>query len=110
MTPVLNTEELFKVTYRNGDFECLMKQYYTDKPPFYFRTKGSYKGTNIETSSHDINDIIKYYGELSKQLKNAIKKEKKKKIKEIHRDVLASYKEFFDKSLKYMQNNNINQK
>ena len=62
---VLNTEEVFRVTYEiadgfDGEVHRLMKQTYNDKPPFYFRVKGR-NLTNVETSSSDLQEIIKYY-------------------------------------------------
>lgn len=56
-TSVLSTEELVRVTFKDGYSEVLMKQYYSDSEPFYYITKGGCL-TRIETSSNDINNII----------------------------------------------------
>ena len=62
---VKETKELFRVVYSDGEIvDKLMVQTYTDKQPFYYRAKDDnhVKGfTNVETSSNDIEDIIKYY-------------------------------------------------
>lgn len=55
---VLNTEEICRITYDDGDFERLMKQTYTNDAPFYTIQKGACNLTPVETSSHNINEII----------------------------------------------------
>lgn len=60
-TRILNTKELFRVIYDDGDFEAFIKQTYTDgTPPFYTLEKGVSKLTPVETSSENLKEIARH--------------------------------------------------
>ena len=99
---VLNTEEIFRVTYKvkdgfDGEVHRLMKQTYNDKPPFYFRVKGR-NFTNVETSSSDLQEIIKYYERSYKiDTQNVRRWQERAITKQIAEYCANKTKEFLDK-------------
>ena len=99
---VLNTEEVFRVTYEiedgfDGEVHRLMKQTYNDKPPFYFRVKG-HDFTNVETSNRDLQEIIEYYERSYKiDMQNVRGWQKRATTKQIAEYCANKTKEFLDK-------------
>ena len=102
---ILETEELFRVVYWHNDYEnqevhSFMKQTYTEKPPFYFRVRngGIYRNfTDVNSSSDDIQEIIRYF-ELCYDIdkREAKKSNSNSKIKEIAQYCADKTKEFLD--------------
>jgi hypothetical protein len=100
-TRILNTEELFRVTYDDGDFESLVKQTYTDgTAPFYTIQKGLHKLTPVETSSENLNEIERHLEKClkidSKSLKQPWNKNNPK-VKAVIEHCLEKQREFLNK-------------
>jgi hypothetical protein len=103
LLPELKTIEIFRVTYDDfdsRDVHKLMKQTYNDGiQPFYeVVLPGNF--TSVNTSSHDLQEIIKYYEHSYKLDLEGIERSKtynNKKTYEIHVYCAEKTKEFLDK-------------
>lgn len=59
---IILTEELFRVTYDEGGWMKLMRQTYTDSPPFFWVTESHLcYDLSVDSSSHDLQLLIDYY-------------------------------------------------
>lgn len=102
---VLETKEMFRITYDDGSYERFMVQTYTDSEPFYYLAKGEGKNgyqerVPVETSSSNLNEIIEFMEIRVADEEKAFKRAKTKygkKIADVHEYCLAKTKELFSK-------------
>lgn len=102
---VLKTEEIFRITYMDGEFERLMKQTYTNDAPFYYVMKGVYDLTPVETSNHDLS-VIESHLKRCLEIDSTSLKQKHNinnpNVLEVIKHCLDKQKEFLNKLQEYM--------
>lgn len=107
---VLKTEEIFRVTYMDGDFERFMKQSYTNDAPFYYVSKGNHNRVPVDTSNSDLREIEKNLKRFLRIDATALKSEHNKRNPKVmavvkhciaqQRLFLKKFQEFKEKELK----------
>lgn len=105
--------ELFKISFEDcphqdekpKDFIQLMVESYPngEHSPFYF-IRDEHGFTRVETSSHDINKIKRYYAHEVEYLQGTLKKDyikKNKKVADIHKYFISKYQLAIDEIENY---------
>ncbi len=103
---IIATEEIFRVNYFEDLYEKLMKQSYTDGPPFYYRVKCEkhFEQVPVETSSSEISDIVKYYERAIKIDRSSFSKSKSNaEVKKVYEHCLNKDIEFLKKLKTYQE-------
>ena len=99
---VVETKELFRCTYNNGDIIRLMVQTYSIDTPFYFVAAKRDESLSVNSASSDIQDIIDFYkrkaARQEKELNEADYLKDNEKVRQIYEHCFEITKQFIQKA------------